>query len=90
MHQHRHCALCHQTDQLSKQQRSTQTDDLDPPIRPGQAPIRLLLCEDGDAELGEPGDSVQSIGSPQGMPIDLGVFVQARSCLPQGGGPALE
>ena len=24
------------------------------------------------------------------MPIDLGVYVQARSCLPQGGAPALE
>src|SRR5712691_3743441 len=24
------------------------------------------------------------------MPIGLGVYVQARSCLPQGGGPALE
>ena len=84
LHQHRHDTLFHQTDQLPKQECSTQTDNLDPPIRPGPAPNGLHLGEDGDTKLGEQGDGVQRIGSSKCMPIGaLSYHEAARNLITQ-------
>src|SRR5258706_6349299 len=88
--QHRHRALSHQANQVCKEECSTATTDLYPPVGPGPASVRPLLEEDSSAQLHEQLDSMQRVRLSLCMPVVFGMGMQARSCLPQGGCPPLE
>src|SRR6266446_10130622 len=75
---------------MCKEECSTATTDLYPPVRSVPAPGRLLLEENLSTQPHEQLDSMRRVRSPLRMLVAFGTGVQLRSGLPQGGCPPLE